>query len=63
MEKVKITAEVPKYLKEWINNHDVSQNALVVLGLRKLYLEEKKTDESDIVKRIVEYFDNSKMPF
>lgn len=26
--KSKISVEIPKYLKDWINNHDPSQNAL-----------------------------------
>ena len=38
----KITVDIPDYLKEWIEKHDLSQNALVTLGLRKLYNEDVK---------------------
>ena len=39
-EKSKICVEIPTYLKEWIDEHDLGQNALVTLGLRMIYLQE-----------------------
>jgi len=62
-QKAKITVEVPRYLKDWIQAHDVSQNALVTMALRSLYLQEKNASESLIVKQITEYFENKKLPF
>lgn len=61
--KAKITAEIPAYLKEWIDRHDISQNALVTMGLRRLYLEETKTETDKIIKGIADYFENKKLPF
>lgn len=63
MEKVKITAEIPKYLKDWINAHDISQNALVVVGLRKLYKEEQQPGEDVIVNKIIAFLKTEKLPF
>lgn len=59
----KVTIDIPDYLKEWINNHDISQNALVVMGLRKLYLEEQQVPTAKIEKVIKECMDKYKSPF
>lgn len=61
--KCKITVEVPAYLKAWINAHDVSQNALVVMGLRKLYKEEQQPGADQIVNKIIAFFKTEKLPF
>jgi hypothetical protein len=62
-DKVKITVEIPEYLKYWIDRHDISQNGIVTMALRNLYLSEKQVDESHIVKWIENYFENTKLPF
>jgi hypothetical protein len=62
-EKAKITTEIPAYLKEWIDAHDIGQNALVTIGLRNLRLQEKQADESLIFKKVKDYFESIKLPF
>jgi len=59
----KVTVEIPEYLKDWIAKHDISQNALVVMGLRKLYLEEQQVPTAKIEAVIVETLKNNKLPF
>lgn len=35
--KAKISVEIPTYLKRWIETHDISQNALVTMGLQVIF--------------------------
>lgn len=63
MDKSKITVEIPAYLKDWLNKHDLGQNTMVTFALRHFYMQEKTVDESLIVKKIVEYFETIKLPF
>jgi len=62
-EKSKICVEIPSYLKEWIDEHDLGQNALVTLGLRMIYMQEQKVSESKIIEAIKDYFETQKLPF
>lgn len=62
-EKAKITVEIPGYLKAWIKNHDVGQNAIVTMALRLLYMQEKQADESIVLNKLIAYFENKKLPF
>jgi hypothetical protein len=61
--KSKISVEIPSYLKEWIDKHDISQNALVTNGLRHQYLQEQKADTDIIIKAIEKFLQNKKLPF
>lgn len=61
--KAKISCEIPHYLKQWIAKHDVSQNALVTMGLRKLWLEEQQVPTAKIEAVIIETLKNNKLPF
>lgn len=61
--KAKISVEIPAYLKEWIEEHDISQNALVTNGLRLQYLQEQKTDTSKIISAVQQCFNEKKLPF
>lgn len=63
IEKCKITVEIPTYLKEWIDNHDLSQNALVVLGLRMLYKEDVNKSPKHIIEQLVSELHKTKLPF
>jgi hypothetical protein len=62
-EKIKITVEVPAYLKEWIDEHDLGQNALATLGLRLLYLQEQNVSESKIITAIESCLAQHTLPF
>jgi hypothetical protein len=62
-DKAKITVEIPGYLKDWINEHDLGQNAIVTMGLRHLYLQEKQMDESILVQRLAKLINSHKLPF
>lgn len=59
----KVTVEIPDYLKDWIASHDISQNALVTLGLRKLYLEEQQVPTAKIEAVIIKTLENNKIPY
>ena len=61
--KAKISIEIPQYLKQWIQDHDISQNALVTMGLRKLYLDEKTTETEKIISTIQKFLEDKKIPF
>ena len=61
--KVKISVEVPGYLKDWIDAHDISQNALVVNGLRLQFLQEQKPDADKIIVAIQDFLNDKKLPF
>jgi hypothetical protein len=61
--KSKISVEIPIYLKKWIDAHDVSQNALVTLGLRKMFLEEQQVPTAKIEAVIINTLKNNKLPF
>ncbi len=63
MDKVKISVEIPGYLKEWIDAHDISQNALVTIGLRIQYLQEQKADTEKIICCVKDFLKTMKMPF
>ena len=62
-EKVKIIVEIPSYLKKWIDEHDLGQNALVTLGLRMIYLQERNVSESNIIEGIKYFIESKKLPF
>lgn len=62
-EKSKICVEIPTYLKEWIDTHDLGQNALVTLGLRMIYLQETNVSADKIIKEVRSYFEDKKLPF
>lgn len=62
-EKAKICVEIPTYLKQWIDEHDLGQNALVTLGLRMIYLQERNVSESKIIEGIKDFIENKKLPF
>ena len=62
-EKSKICVEIPSYLKEWIDEHDLGQNALVTLGLRMIYLQERNVSESNIIEGIKYFIESKKLPF
>jgi hypothetical protein len=62
-EKSKICVEIPFYLKTWIDDHDLGQNALVTLGLRMIYLQEQNVSADKIVSEIKNYFESKKLPF
>ena len=61
--KSKITAEIPSYLKEWIDAHDISQNALVTMGLRKLFNEDVKQVSEVFMQNLLTELGNRKLPF
>lgn len=61
--KAKISVEIPSYLKAWVETHDISQNALVTMGLRKLYLEEQQVPTAKIEAVIIDTLKNNKLPF
>ena len=61
--KAKICVEIPEYLKTWIDDHDLGQNALVTLGLRMIYLQEQNVSESKIVDAIKNILINKDLPF
>lgn len=63
IEKCKITVEIPTYLKEWIESHDLSQNALIVLGLRRLYKEDINNSPKHLIDQLLKEIRESKMPF
>ena len=62
-DKAKITVEIPQYLKEWIDAHDLSQNALVVMGLRRLFNEDTKQTSSELMNKLITELSNHKLPF
>lgn len=62
-QKSKVCVEIPLYLKQWIDEHDLGQNALVTLGLRMIYLQEKNVSESKIIEGIKDFIENKKLPF
>ena len=59
----KITVDIPDYLKEWIEKHDLSQNALVTLGLRKLYNEDVKQVSEAFMENLLKELSERKLPF
>ncbi len=61
--KAKISVEIPDYLKQWIDAHDISQNALVTNGLRLQYLQEQKTDSEKIIAAVQHFLNDKKLPF
>jgi len=61
--KSKITAEIPAYLKAWIDAHDISQNALVTLALRRLYNEDVKQVSEVFMQNLLNELANRKLPF
>ena len=61
--KAKISVEIPAYLKEWVDKHDISQNALVTMGLRRLYLEEKMPDTEKIIGAMQKFLNDKRLPF
>jgi hypothetical protein len=61
--KVKISVEIPSYLKTWIENHDISQNALVVMGLRRLYNEDVKQVSEVFMSNLLNELSSKKLPF
>ncbi len=61
--KAKITIEIPIYLKEWIDAHDVGQNAIATMALRQMYLQEKQADENLVYLKIKEFIEQKKLPF
>ena len=61
--KVKISVEIPAYLKQWIDQHDLSQNALVTLGLRRLYNEDIKQVSVVFMENLINELQNKKLPF
>jgi len=61
--KAKISVEIPCYLKEWIDQHDISQNALVTMGLRRLYNEDVKQVSEVFMNRLIEELQERKLPF
>ena len=61
--KVKISVEIPSYLKTWIENHDISQNALVIMGLRRLYNEDVKQVSEVFMSNLLNELSNKKLPF
>lgn len=61
--KSKISIEIPTYLKEWIDSHDLSQNALVTLGLRRLYNEDVKQVSEAFMQNLLKELSNRKLPF
>lgn len=61
--KAKISVEIPGYLKSWIEGHDISQNALVTMGLRRLFLEEKIPDTDKIITAMQKFLNDKRLPF
>jgi len=61
--KAKITVEVPLYLKDWIDKHDISQNALVVMALRRLYREDTANTPPELMKALLQELRNRELPF
>jgi hypothetical protein len=61
--KSKITAEIPSYLKEWIDAHDISQNALITIGLRRLYNEDVKQVSEVFMENLLKELGTKKLPF
>ena len=61
--KAKITAEIPAYLQQWIDSHDIGQNALITLGLRNLWLQEQQVPTAKIEEVIKETLIKNKLPF
>lgn len=61
--KVKITVEIPSYLKEWIEDHDLGQNALVTLGLRNLYKQEENLTGEHMMNELLKELRARKLPF
>lgn len=61
--KIKISVEIPRYLKAWVENHDLSQNALVVMGLRRLYNEDVKQVSEVFMSNLLNELSNKKLPF
>lgn len=65
MEKlVKISVQIPAYLNEWADKHDISKTALIVAGLRKQYLEENNLQATKIIDELKEILNTkNKLPF
>jgi hypothetical protein len=61
--KTKITAEIPCYLKAWIDGHDISQNALVTIALRRLYNEDIKQVSEVFMQNLLNELGKRKLPF
>ena len=65
MEKlVKISVQIPAYLNQWADEHDISKTALIVAGLRKQFLEEKNLNKEDLINELKAFLDTQKkLPF
>ena len=61
--KAKITVKVPLYLKDWIDKHDISQNALVAMALRRLYREDTANTPPELMKALLQELRNRELPF
>lgn len=61
---VKISVQIPAYLNEWADKHDISKTALIVAGLRKQYLEENNLQAKKIISELKEILNTkNKLPF
>ena len=61
--KAKITVEVPIYLKQWVEQHDLGQNALVTMGLRLLYQQEQHNSGEYLIQLIIKELQKQRLPF
>ena len=61
--KAKITIEIPMYLKKWIDSHDVSQNAIATMAIRRLYNEDIKQVSEVLMQNLISELHNRKLPF
>jgi hypothetical protein len=61
--KAKITVEIPLYLKQWIEAHDLGQNALITLGLRHLYKQEENSTGEHMMNELLKELRARKLPF
>lgn len=59
----KITVEIPLYLKQWIDKHDISQNAIITMGLRRLYNEDVKQVSEIFMQNLLNELCKKKLPF
>lgn len=62
-ERVKISVEVPAYLKAWIDKHDLSQNALVTMGLRMLHRQEINGSSEHLLRQLTNELSKHRLPF
>lgn len=61
--KAKITVEVPLYLKQWVEQHDLGQNALVTMGLRLLHRQEQHSSGEHLLQILLKELQKQKLPF